>query len=222
MSRFLLQVADKENIKEKILNNSEKVALGLINSGYLKDVGWWTSFESKASLTIERAPLPWVTYSFINFIEKKINNSMVLFEYGTGNSTFFYQSRVATLHSVEHDLEWYNSVKDKISTNVKLLLRSLANPIEYERSVLDSSLKYDIVIVDGRNRVNCVKNAIQAVHNKSVIVLDDSERSQYLDAKIILRSKGYKELEFWGISPGFIAYNKCTSIFYRNNNILGI
>ena len=68
MTRFLLQVADKENIKEKILNNSEKVALGLINSGYLKDVGWWTSFESKASLTIERAPLPWVTYSFINFI----------------------------------------------------------------------------------------------------------------------------------------------------------
>ena len=41
----------------------------------------------------------------------------------------------------------------------------------------------------------------------------DLRRAQPYDA--------YNELDFWGIAPG-IFYNKCTSIFYKDNNCLGI
>ena len=53
------------------------------------------------------------------------------------------------------------------------------------------------------------------------LILDDSEREEYQNGVIHLKQLGYNELDFWGIAPG-IFYNKCTSIFYRDNNCLGI
>ena len=55
-----------------------------------------------------------------------------------------------------------------------------------------------------------------------MIVLDDSERDTYKEGIKNLLDNRFKQLDFWGISPGFISYNKCTSIFYRDNNVLGI
>ena len=35
-------------------------------------------------------PLPWVTYGFIDFISERLNKSIDVFEYGSGNSTLWY------------------------------------------------------------------------------------------------------------------------------------
>jgi len=81
--------------------------------------------------------------------------------------------------------------------------------------------KFDILIVDGRDRVNCCKQAINAVSDNGVIVLDDSEREFYQEGIVFLKKAGYKELSFSGISPGLF-YRKSTSVFYRADNCLDI
>ena len=65
-------------------------------------------------------------------------------------------------------------------------------------------------------------NSIDSIGDSGVIVLDDSERDTYKEGIKNLLDNRFKQLDFWGISPGFISYNKCTSIFYRDNNVLGI
>ncbi|MGZ3778662.1 MAG: FkbM family methyltransferase, partial [Mucilaginibacter sp.] len=80
---------------------------------------------------------------------------------------------------------------------------------------------FDIIIVDGRDRVNCCKQAVDALSPTGVIVLDDSEREFYREAVDFLLKKRFKQLAFTGISPGLF-YRKATSVFYKDVNCLEI
>ena len=82
-------------------------------------------------------------------------------------------------------------------------------------------VKFDIIIVDGRDRVNCCLESLSALSNKGVVVLDDSEREHYAEAIQFFKSNGFKELSFSGISPGLF-YRKSTSVFYKDSNCLDI
>jgi spermidine synthase len=81
--------------------------------------------------------------------------------------------------------------------------------------------KFDVIIIDGRDRVNCCKQALAALSKSGVVVLDDSERDFYAPGITFLKKQGFKELVFSGISPGLFYY-KTTSVFYKADNCLGI
>jgi len=189
-------------------------------SGYLKETGWIESYLNKNPQTLDNLPLPWVTYSYIDFIVNRLDKNIKLFEFGSGSSTRFYSSRVNSVYSVEHDKAWYNKVIQNLPDNVKLEYRKLERGGEYSKSA-KNKVPFDIVIVDGRDRVNCVINSIDSLSTKGVVILDDSERSEYKYAYDFLVKNGFKFIDFTGISPG--CFNKkCTTIFYRNGNCLGI
>jgi len=92
---------------------------------------------------------------------------------------------------------------------------------EYCRVPLTLKERFDIIIVDGRDRVNCCKQAVDALSDKGVVVLDDSERKDYSDGIDYLLKKGFKQIAFTGISPGLF-YRKATSVFYKADNCLNI
>ncbi len=46
------------------------------------------------------------------------------------------------------------------------------------KTVCDYGL-FDIVLVDGRDRNNCIFNAITALKENGIIILDDGERKRY-------------------------------------------
>jgi spermidine synthase len=92
---------------------------------------------------------------------------------------------------------------------------------DYCRMPVKLNVKFDVIIVDGRDRVNCCKQAIEALSPDGVVVLDDSEREFYAPGIAFLKEHGFKQLSFSGISPGLF-YNKATSVFYKSNNCLGI
>ncbi len=81
--------------------------------------------------------------------------------------------------------------------------------------------EFDIIIVDGRDRVNCIVNAVGNLKEDGVIILDDPERKSYGDGIKLLINKGFKRIDFWGISPGLF-YKKNTTIFYKTKNCLDI
>ena len=219
---FTLKYVSKNKILERILDNTEREALSHISSGFFFEKGWWESWKSKSPIDFNKNPLPWVTYSFIDFIENRLKSNMIIFEYGSGNSTLYYGNKVKEVHTVEHDLEWFNKLVNVLPINIKIAHKQLEYGGDYAKFSLNSGIKYDIVIVDGRDRVNCIINSINAVKNNGVIILDDSERIAYSKGIKELYNCGYKSLDFWGISPGFTSYNKCTSIYYKPQNVLEI
>ena len=110
---------------------------------------------------------------------------------------------------------------ENIPENVKLIHCELKYGGDYCKSVVSTDRKFSIIIVDGRDRVNCILNSTSSISQDGVLILDDSEREEYQYGVIHLKKLGFNELDFWGIAPG-IFYNKCTSIFYKDNNCLGI
>jgi hypothetical protein len=198
-----------------------KQLLSMATSGYLNEIGWIESFNKQLPVDKESKPLLWVTYGFIDFISDKLNKNMDIFEYGSGNSTLWYAKRVSSVTSVEHDENWYERIKSSMPKNVTISYQELIYNEEYSKSSNNSDIKFDIIIVDGRDRVNCVKSAINSIQGNGIIVLDDSEREAYKEGIEFLLNHNFKKLDFWGISSGLF-YKKCTTIFYKDNNCLGI
>ena len=198
-----------------------KALLGMSSSGYLKEIGWINSYKNKLPVDQHDNPLPWVTYSFIDFIEDRLTKELEIFEYGSGNSTLWYAKKAKFVTSVEHDKGWHEKIKNDMPQNVSLYYEELEYGGNYSKFAQSLDKKFDIIIVDGRDRVNCVLNSIRCISKKGIIVLDDSEREQYQKGVKYLLNDGFKKIDFWGISPGLF-YKKNTSIFYKEGNCLGI
>lgn len=198
-----------------------KQLISMNESGYLNEIGWINSFKNQIPMDKNSKPLPWVTYGFIDFISDRLNKNMNIFEYGSGNSTLWYGEKVNSVTSVEHDKNWYEKVKNSMPKNVTINYQELIYNGEYSKFSSISNIKFDIVIVDGRDRVNCVKNAINSIKENGIIVLDDSEREKYKGGMEFLIDHNFKKLDFWGISPGLF-YKKNTTIFYKANNCIDI
>jgi hypothetical protein len=198
-----------------------KALLSYGHKGYLNSIGWFTAFDKKQAVDGQGKALPWVTYSFIDFIKERINKSQHIFEYGSGSSTIFYAERAGSVTSVEHDKGWFDKVKNTSPGNAEMIFCHLEKDGEYAKKAALLGKKFDIIIVDGRDRVNCCKYSVDALSENGVLVLDDSEREVYNDARSFLKEKGFKELSFSGISPGLF-YEKATSVFYMQDNCLEI
>jgi len=219
--KLLTLVFDRKKLIFLLANEQEKTLLGFETGGYLQQTGWVNSIITKTIIDADNKPLPWVTYPFIAFMQSRLNNTLTLFEFGSGNSTYWYADKVKTVTSVEHDVEWYEKIKPHLPQNVDLRFCYLQYNGAYSQYLLNTQVRYDIIIVDGRDRVNCCKNSINALSQFGVLVLDDSDRDEYKEAHTYLQDAGFKQIDFWGMAP-LVNYLKCTSIFYKNNNCLNI
>ena len=198
-----------------------KALLSYGHKGYLNSIGWFTAFDKKQAVDGKGKALPWVTYSFIDFIKERINKTQHIFEYGSGSSTIFYAERAGSVTSVEHDKGWFDKVKNTSPANAEMIFCHLEKDGEYAKKATLLGKRFDIIIVDGRDRVNCCKYSVDALSSNGVLVLDDSEREVYNPARVLLKTQGFKEISFSGISPGLF-YEKATSVFYKQDNCLGI
>ena len=115
--------------------------------------------------------------------------------------------------------EWLE-VKKKLPSNAELILKQVEN-YEYSKEVSAEGERYDIIIIDGVDRNNCVYESVNALTEKGVIIFDNSERSDYIESINFLLSNGFRRIDFWGMCP-VTPINSCTSVFYKEKNCLGI
>lgn len=187
----------------------------------LVEEGWFKSYYSKQAVDKNGNPIPWLTYSFIHFIENRLTKEMSVFEYGAGNSTIWFAGKVKKIKSVENDKEWVDLLKNKLSENCELIFRPLSEDNVYAKSSLESNDKYDIIIIDGRERVNSTKFAVNALKENGIIFFDNTQVNDYNEALEFLHIMNFKRIDFTGTLP-IVAYNNTTSIFYRSNNCFNI
>ncbi len=189
----------------------------LKRGGQLKDAGWFKSYRAGAPVDYHGFPLPWMTYSAISFLEKRLTSEMSVFEYGSGNSTLWWAEHAKKVVSCEHDKSWYQRMKQLIPSNVELHQIDLEYNGLYSRKIGEFSGAFDIIVIDGRDRNNCAKNSLNALTTKGVIIWDNSERESYREGFDFLLENGFKRLDFDGMGPVNV-YAWCTSIFYREKN----
>lgn len=200
---------------------TSRVLVAFQFESYLEETGWVNSFKLQMPVDRNNNPLPWVTYPFIDFIKPRLNKKLDLFEFGSGNSTLFYAGLVNQVYAVENDRDWINRIEKKLPVNAKLIYQEVRAGGDYSNYAATLNMKFDIIIIDGRDRVNCCINSVKALREGGVMVLDDSERLEYKPALDFFKSNNFKEIHFWGMAPG-VKMRKCTTVFYKENNCLGI
>lgn len=141
---------------------------------------------------------PWLTREAIGILEKILVPKTKLFEFGSGASTIWYAKRCLFVDAVEHDPVWAQMVSQAIVgdgiRNACVFHESPANGyaayLACAREALESRGPkfgpYDVVIVDGRERVRSVQIAAPNVPPGGLLVLDNAERERYAEVRIIL------------------------------------
>lgn len=87
---------------------------------FLDPSGWSRSFAEQAPMRADGTPVPWFTFSAIEFLERIVRRTDRVFEYGAGNSTLWWQDRVTSVLSIEHDRDWTEALRPKIRETVDL------------------------------------------------------------------------------------------------------
>jgi hypothetical protein len=195
--------------------------LSHLYKGFFVESGWINAFLQRRPVDRENNPLPWFTYPAIEFLEERLRPDMTLFEYGGGNSTLYFAKRLKQVTTVEHNPQWFRHLDESKPDNVRLVFCELEYAGAYCRAAPDQAERFDIIVVDGRDRVNCAQAAISALNERGVILFDDFERERYQPAAAFLAEQGFRQLNFWGFKPGFFD-RRDTAVFYRANNVFGL
>jgi hypothetical protein len=189
------------------------------NPTYIKYIPSWR----KSPLDIE---VPWVNFDTKEWLDKHLNKNMVVFEYGSGGSTLYFSRRVKKIISIEHNPEWFARVKNKLMNKGITNYEYYCYPPEEIHSdddkiylSTDSNYKnknfrryvekineypdnfFDLVVIDGRARNGCMNNVLTKVKNNGYILLDNSDRDEYLPG-ISIFSK-LEVIKYFG--PGYSA-----------------
>jgi precorrin-6B methylase 2 len=189
---------------------------------YLSELGWLESSKRGMPLNKNSEPIPWLTYPAIKFIESKLEflNNVDLLEYGCGGSTLWWAKNHINVFSIEHNVDFYKKIKKENIDRVTLILRSSEHGI-YQSSAYEFNRKFDVIVIDGIQRLECIENTINLEKESTIIILDNSHREELKTAYEKLINRGYKSIDFFGptaLSP----YESCTTIFYRKKNLMRI
>ena len=188
---------------------------------YLHTTGWIKSFDKKKPIDLDGSPIPWMNYPVIELLKERLNKDQNIFEFGSGYSTFFYSQKVKAVTSVEYDKDWYELIKSGMPKNVNIIYKKKDIDGDYCRSIKASNEKFEVVIVDGRDRVNCVKQAIPTLSLNGIILLDDSQREAYKEGIDHAKNLGFRALNIEGLKATGSGVDRST-ILYRSDNCLGI
>lgn len=170
--------------------------------------------------------IPWLVKDVVNFLDINIKEGQFVFEYGSGASSYYFLKKGLKLVSVEHDKGWYTKVKSfLLDKGFKDFSLNLVEPedIYPERPKISSGKDprfkgydyskyskfissfpdeyFDVILIDGRVRVECMKNSISKLKSGGFLVFDNTERLNYLDGldsinlNLVLKTFGFVDYD---------------------------
>jgi len=110
-------------------------------------------------------------------------------EWGSGGSTIWLSQRTKSVVTIEHDRDWIEKTQGELDKygiyNVSLIWRGLDQGyVEFVDAYPDEN--FDIIMIDGRRRSDCIRHAIPKLRCGGALVLDNSERAEYQEAMKVL------------------------------------
>lgn len=190
---------------------------------------------------------PWIQFDARDYVAARLRTSATILEFGSGGSTLYWLSRGCAVVSVEHDPDWSAAVFDRVqrsigrnalvdlrvvppqegsseeggngfparSTNAHYANMSFRAYVEAARDLPAQSV--DLLVVDGRARAACLASNVHKVRREGLIILDNSDRSEYQQAMLYLEKLGWQWRHFQGPTP-YLRHFTRTSIATQSSS----
>lgn len=158
-------------------------------------------------------PLPWLSYAAIRTLQELDLNGLKVLEFGAGNSTLFWHANKCHVTSLESDDGWYQYLKRKI-VDKDIDLRHVGGGQLINEQL---PLAFDIILIDGERRLECVKKVLQdgLMQEAGILILDNSDAEANYPAVKLLERSGFSRIDYYGFAPG-ASSPLCTSFFFTS------
>lgn len=188
---------------------------------YLNTTGFIRSHQKIQPVNAQDKAIPWMNYAFVELLDERLNHSLRMFEYGAGFSSLYFSKQVKEIVSIEYDKAWEDKLRELLKPchNHTLLVEPVGEG--YIHAAQGTEEKFDVILVDGRERVACFKSGLQALTPRGVIILDDSDRDEYKPAFQIARKQGFRHLTISGLKP-FSFRREESTLFYKDGNCFNL
>lgn len=109
---------------------------------------------------------------------RKIQPEYIL-EWGMGHSTkiMLEECPDAKIDTFEHDINWFKKYYEVLRPHFKNV-NTYYFPLDKGYATFPYR-HYDLIFIDGRMRVECMKTSKKIIDNEGVVILHDSERERY-------------------------------------------
>lgn len=177
--------------------------------GHTRTVAEWLCVNKDGN------PIPWYTYPAIEYLLGLDFSEKDVFEYGSGYSTLFWSRQARGIVSVEHDPEWHARMSPMIPENVSY--RLMPDKMAYLGTINERPRRFDVVVIDGEHRDECVPFALDKLKEDGLIILDNSD--WFPGATSLLRAANLIQVDMHGFGP-INHYTWTTSLFFRRGTAL--
>ena len=187
---------------------------------YLVKTGFTASLSLDRPINAKGESIAWLNYALIHFLVPRLSRSIKMYEYGCGFSTSFFSQHVGSIHSLEHDKDWFEKVVATKPENATITLET--NVSEYPKKILSEEGTFDLILVDGIVRNECVVEAIKKLSESGVLIMDDTHRDvEFSPSFALMKQLGFKSIAFQSPKPLGTWVNE-SRVFYRPHNCLDI
>jgi predicted O-methyltransferase YrrM len=161
-------------------------------------------------------PIPWLTFDAIRLITPALGAGGRVFEYGSGHSTLYWLQRKAEVVTLEDNEGWFNALRNVAGSDSPQLTMLLA---KQKSDYIDAIHRYpkahfDVVLVDGSYRRDCVLAAIEHVKPGGLLVVDNTDWHWFRSAPIDGIPVDWRKSVHAGYAP-MLGHKTETSIWRR-------
>ena len=140
----------------------------------LNDTQFWDEKRSTA--------YPWYTKPSLEYLETLDLKDSVILEYGGGWSTIWWSKVAKNILTIEANKEWFEKISPEMPDNVDMILREVnegdQNKVDFYTFVPD--IDFNIIVVDGILRNECLQHAIKLLSIKGGIIIADNWQQDFV------------------------------------------
>ena len=171
----------------------EELHFSFITNKLRTEYGFIESSKKNIPVNNKGEVMPMYTYPCYEWLNSIDWTDSKVFEYGTGYSTIWWQNKNVDYHAVEDNKQWYDMIEDKTNINYKPGLH------KYIQSIYDYNYKFDVIVIDGVFRFDCIKPALDKIKNDGIIIVDNTD--WHRNSKEELDKSDLIPIHFHGFKP---------------------
>jgi hypothetical protein len=159
------------------------------------EYGFLESSRNNVPVSGYKEIMPLYTYPCYEYLRSMNWENSNVFEFGCGYSTVWWANMHTNIYGVEHDQEWVNKVNP--NNNYKISVEKELKP--YTKSIHKHNIGFDVIVIDGSFRTECVEPSLNCLADGGIIILDNCDNNPR--AKELLDKSDLLPVHFHGFKP---------------------